>query len=126
MTIRGEFAETVVGQPPEGWTLGHVTVTLRDNKRVPIEAWRRGAFAVHEVFSPNKGGRLTHAPTGLKIWFSGTMDQAAELAEKLEPLADWNAITKALPLGSDLYPKVRQVIDEMEATVAGQSAGPGT
>ena len=115
MTSWPEFAETVVGQPPEGWALGHVTVTLRNKERKPIEAWRRGAFAVHEVFSPIKGGRLTHAPTGLKIWFSGSMDEAAELAERLEPLADWSAITKALPLGSDLYPKVREIIDAMEA-----------
>lgn len=111
-----EFADTVVGTPPGGWTLGHVTLTLRcPDRRFPVEAWRRGAFAVHEVYGPVPGARLTHAPTGLKIWFHGTMDEAVELAERLEPLADWGSITKALPRGTELYPRVRAIIDEIES-----------
>lgn len=114
MTIRGKFAETVVGAPPEGWTLGHVTLTLHSPpERIAVEAWRRGAFAVHQVFWPESGGRLTHAPTGLKIWCFASMDEAAELAEKIEPLADWNSIREMLPSGTELYPKVRTIIDEI-------------
>lgn len=111
MAIRGNYAETVVGAPPEGWTLGHVTLFLRyPEERIPVEAWRRGAFAVHEG---DGGGLLTHAPTGLRIWSFATMDEAAELAEKIEPLADWGAIKDELPFGTELYPKVRDIIDGM-------------
>lgn len=39
-----EFEETVVGVPPEGWSLGHVTITRRSGlKPKPVEAWRRGS-----------------------------------------------------------------------------------
>lgn len=113
--IRGSYAETVVGAPPDGWTLGHVTLTLRyPDERVPVEAWRRGAFAVHEA---EGGARLTHAPTGLRIWTFDTMDGATELAERIEPLADWSSFKEELrgPIGDDLYPKVRGIIDEMDA-----------
>jgi hypothetical protein len=110
-----EFAETVVGAPPEGWVLGHVTIMRRTKNAKPIEAWRRGAFAVHEVFAPHHGGRLTHAPTGLANWTFDTMDKAADLAERIEGLADWGTIKSELPSGSGLYPKVRAIIDEIEA-----------
>lgn len=107
-----EFEETVIGTPPDGWSLGHVTVTRRPHmKPKPVEAWRRGAFAVHEVNGEEGKGRLTHAPTGLQVWTFETMDKAAELAERIEPLTDWNAIKKEMPLGSDLYKKVRTIID---------------
>jgi hypothetical protein len=112
MTIRGGFSETVIGAPPEGWTLGHVTLTLLNpEERVPVEAWRRGAFAVHEA---EGGGRLTHAPTGLRIWTCDTMDTAAELAQRIEGLADWESIKKMLPPKTELYPRVRSIIDEIE------------
>ncbi len=114
MAIRAEFEETFVGIPPEGWTLGHVTLVLRSpEERVPVEACRRGAFAIHEAYGCF---RLTHAPSGLRIWASPTMDEAAELAERIEPLADWNAFTKELPAGTELYPKVRKIIDEIESS----------
>lgn len=110
--IRERYAETVVGHPPEGWTIGHVTLRLLNpDERIPVEAWRRGAFAVHEA---EGGGRLTHAPTGLRIWTCRTIDDAAELAERIEALTDWDSIKKEMPPGSDLYPKVRDVIDRME------------
>lgn len=110
-----EFEEVVVGTPPDGWTLGHATVVVLD-RRQPIEAWRRGAFAVHQVNSCDSGtGRLTHAPTGLRIWTCETMDQAAELAERIESLTDWGGIKTILPYGSDLYPKVREIIDQFSA-----------
>lgn len=114
MTI-DEFKETIVGTPPEGWSLGHVTVVLSDSSRKPIEAWRRGAFAVHELECESHSARLTHAPTGLNIWNCQTMDEAAELAERIERLTDWNAISKMLPPGSDLYPKVREIADQLLA-----------
>lgn len=106
-----EFEDVVVGSPPDGWTLGHATVNLQNGRRKPIEAWRRGAFAVHQVNCESGIGRLTHAPTGHMIWTCETMDQAAELAERIESLTDWGAIKEKLPLGSDLYPKVRAIID---------------
>jgi hypothetical protein len=110
-----EFAETLVGSAPEGWTAGYVTVTLRNpDRRLPVEAWRRGAFAIHEVLSPTGGFRLSHAPTGLCIWSFEALEDAVELAEKIEPLADWNSFKKMLPPGTELYPKVRRVIDEID------------
>jgi hypothetical protein len=41
------------------------------------------------------------------------MDQAVEMAERVEPLADWGAITEQLPSGTELYPKVRKIADEI-------------
>ena len=113
MAIRNEFEETVSGSPPEGWSLGHVTLTLKyPDERIPVEAWRRGAFAVHE--RTKKDWRLTHVPTGLHIWTAPTADVAAEFAEAIEPLADWDAIKTMMPAGSDLYPKVRAVMENFE------------
>lgn len=114
--IRGELIATISRQPPEGWTAGHVSVTLKHHdERVAIEAWRRGPFAVHETTWPTSGARLTHAPTGLKIWSFDSMAAACALAEKIEPLADWDTIKDEMPSGSELYPKVRAAIDEIEA-----------
>jgi hypothetical protein len=115
--IREHFEETVVENPPEGWTLGHVTLDLYyPPSRIPVEAWRRGAFAIHERIGYNdeKEAVLTHAPTGLRVNGFATMDDAAECAEKIEPLTDWNAIKKMMPLGSDLFPKVKKVVDQIK------------
>lgn len=115
MAIRNQFLETVVGSPPAGWTLGHVTICLSyPSERIPVEAWRRGAFGVHQTENPD-GARVTHAPTGLLIWQARSMDEAAEFCERIEPLADWNAITKVLDTNSDIYPKVREVRFEFES-----------
>ncbi len=115
MSIRNLFIETVVGAPPDGWTLGHVTITLHHpNERIPVEAWRKGAFAVHPTENPN-GARLTHAPTGLRIHSARSMDEAVEFAERIEPFYDWEAIKEKMPVGTKLYPKVRKIIDEFEA-----------
>lgn len=125
---RPEFIETVVEAPPEGWTLGHVTLTLHSpEERIPVEAWRRGAWAVHERISRGeKFAVLTHAPTGLRINDFPTMDAAAECADTIEPFADWTSITKKFDTGSDLYPKVRAVVDSIndrifDAVGGGQS-----
>jgi len=110
--IRGEFIETIVGAPPEGWTLGHVTLQLYGpEERIPVEAWRRGPFAVHEVEREMRG-RLTHAPTGLKIALDfASMDDAVACAEKIEPLADWYAIKERFKSGGSegLYERVRDI-----------------
>lgn len=113
MAIHDEFEEVLVESPPDGWLRGHVTLALRNpEERVPVEAWRRGAFAVHRTCAG--GARLSHAPSGLGIWTFDNMDVAAEAAEQMEPLADWNSFTKEVPAGTELYPKVRSIIDKVE------------
>jgi hypothetical protein len=112
MAIRGELIETVTGAPPDGWEHGEVIISLRNpNDRAVVEAWRLGSFAVHAVVGG--GWRLTHAPSGLRIWSFSTTREAIELAERIEAMTDWTAIKKELPMGSKLYPKVRKVIDEI-------------
>lgn len=112
MAIRGEFVELLTGPAPKGWDRGHVTVTLKDPlEKVVVEAWRHGAFAVHEVYWPVSGWRLTHAPTGLQIWSCRNIGDALALAERIEPFTAWDEIKEMLPSGTDLYPKVRNVID---------------
>jgi hypothetical protein len=115
MTIRGELIEVVTGAAPDGWEHGEVIISLvHPDNRAVIEAWRHGAFAVHEVKRiGGRGWRLSHAPSGLQIWTFSTMEDAVELAERIEPLTDWNAINKMLPSGTELYPKVRKVVDEI-------------
>lgn len=113
-----ELIETVLGSPPEGWTLGHVTVSLKSG-RASVEAFRRGAFAVHE--DVGNTFRLTHAPTGLLISTFDDMDCAAAAAEAIEPLADWNAITKEVPPDSELKGKVFTAIER--AIMGWQKAG---
>lgn len=114
--IREEFIETIVERPPEGWTLGHVTIQLYyPEERIPVEAWRKGAFAVHERMGwAGKEAILTHAPTGLRINSFSTMDDAAECAEKIEPLTDWGAVEKKFDTGSELFPKVSDVVEAIK------------
>jgi hypothetical protein len=117
--IRDQFEETIVEKPPEGWTLGHVTLDLHyPDERLPVEAWRRGAFALHIRHGvEGKEAIITHVPTGMRInphYSFQTLDGAAECAEKLEPLANWDSIKKAMGSGSDLYPKVRSIIDAVK------------
>jgi hypothetical protein len=112
--LEGEFLETVSRQPPEGWSLGHVIVVLRSEKKLTVEAWRRGAFAVHEVILPINGARLTHVHCGLQIWTFETLDKADECAEALEPLADWDAFKEIMPEGHYLYPKVWEIVQRVD------------
>jgi hypothetical protein len=119
MSIRNELEEIIVGSPPDGWSLGHVTVNLLNpEERIPVEAWRRGAFAVHDLSSG--GARLTHAPSGLRIWSFRTKDEAVEATEAMEPFTDWTAFTEVLPSGTDLYPKVRKIVDEIDQRESAQ------
>lgn len=126
--IREEFIETIIEKPPVGWTLGHVTLDLHyPDERTPVEAWRRNAFAIHErIGSDGKEAVLTHAPTGLRINTFATMDDAAECAEKIEPLTDWGAINKKFDTGSELFPKVRDVVENIKGRPAPvqESVGP--
>lgn len=107
--IRDEFEEVLIMSPPDRWARGHVTISLiNPEEKHAIEAWRRGAFAVHEL--ANGRASLTHAPTGLKIYIFDDMDKAAECAQAIEALTDWSAITGMMPAGGDLLPKVREII----------------
>jgi hypothetical protein len=109
--VRGFFT-TAKGEPPQGWERGFVTLTLRDPEgQLPIEAWRWGPFAVHENC---RGWRLTHAHSGLLIWTFDTAELAVECADRIAALADFDAIKERIPAGTDLYPKVQKVIDEIE------------
>jgi len=115
--IREEFLDTVTGNAPEGWDKGNVIVHIERPRvrKIQVEAWRRGPFALHErEFSGERETILTHAPTGLRIYSFPSVEQVIELAERIEPLADWSAITKKMPPGSDLYPKVREVVDDIK------------
>ncbi len=115
MPLKDELLPRVSELPPEGWELGHATIQGREGDREPIEALRRGAFAVHEVRAfAGHLWRLSHAPTGLRIWEFDKIKDATSLAERIEPLTDWGAIKDEMPSGSDLYPKVRAVIDEIK------------
>lgn len=124
--IRGELIETVVGAPPEGWTLGHVTLQLHGpDERIPVEAWRRGPFAVHEINAAMKG-RLTHAPTGLRIVSDfASMDEAVICAEKIEPLTDWLSIKERFGSGGSagLYERVREAADAVRSSQDSVTSG---
>ncbi|WP_316176196.1 hypothetical protein [Bradyrhizobium sp. SZCCHNRI1073] len=114
--IDEEFLDTVIGPAPEGWALGEVIIQIErpKRKRLQVEAWKRGPFAMHErEFADGRETVLTHAPTGLRIFSFPSVEQTIELADRIEPLTDWSAITKKMPLGSDLYPKVREIIDDI-------------
>lgn len=101
----------------EGWQRGHVSLALtRPREMVPVEAWRRGAFAIHEAFDNDREvARLTHAPTGLAIYTFDTKEQAAECVKRIEPLADWESIKDEMRRDSGLYKKVRPIIDDIDA-----------
>ena len=109
---RGKYHEVVVESPPEGWTRGDTKLRVADPAEiVKVEAWRRGAFAVHEVLlDEGPYGLITHAPTGYRIAVCSTMDIAAEVAEAIEPLADWAAITERSPEDRQLGRRVMDAV----------------
>lgn len=116
---RDQFEETIIEKPPGGWSLGHVTLDLHyPDERIPVEAWRRGPFAIHiRRGSEGKDVIITHVPTGMRVnphYSFQTLAGAAECAEKLEPLTDWLSIKQAMEPGSDLYPKVRSIVDDVK------------
>ena len=117
------FLPTMTGTPPEGWAPGYVTIHIErpEETRIPVEAWRRGAFAIHgREYWADDGEKmeseavLTHAPTGLRIYSFSDPAMAAKLAEAIAPLTDWDSIPTKMGRGSDLYFKVREVIDALE------------
>lgn len=122
VAINHEFYPTLSRQPDrDGWSPGHVTVQLhRPKEKLAVEAWVRGPFAVHETVS---GATLTHAPTGLAIYRFDAMEQAAECAERIEAIDDFASRKKAYPSGSEVYPKVRAVIDEIVAQPLSSTMG---
>jgi hypothetical protein len=116
MPIRGGFLEAIDGPAPKGWDRGSVTLKFENpDALIPIEAWRRGAFALHKM--EDGGVNITHAPTGMYIWRADTMDQAVEFVDAIEPLHDWSSILKKMPAGSELWPKVRAVIHRFYESV---------
>lgn len=103
------YLETVDDVLPDGWSYGHVTIVLGDGERTALEAWRRGAFAVHQVRNP-AGAILTHAPSGRRIAEFPTMDMATRCAESIDGFADWFDSELHEKVDPDLYAKVRAVI----------------
>jgi len=104
--------------PPDGWTMGDVTLTIErpKKKKIPVVAWRRGSLAVHDRIAVGlREAVITHAPTGLRIYSFPTREIATECAEKLETLTDWSAISQKQKIGSRLFPKVKKIIEEIEA-----------
>jgi hypothetical protein len=113
MAIRNIYNETISDPPLSGWTTGHVTLYLEGpDERVPVEAWIRGPFAIHEL--KNGLANVTHIPTGRRVCSFDNKIQAAEFAERIEPLGDWGSIYKKEPPGSELYKKILPIIDEYE------------
>jgi hypothetical protein len=121
-----EFLPTVMeAEAPEGWSLGYVTIMIErpECKRLPVEAWRRGPFAIHgrQYWGDDEERQtesvLTHAPTGLRISSFGSADIAAEFAAKIEPLGDWEGITAKQERGCELFFKVRDVLDQIQGDV---------
>lgn len=116
MSLRDTFELELVGSPPEGWYTGHMKIFPKhpEHEEGPVitEAWIKGAFAIH--LTKDGEARLSHIPTGMGIWTFETPDLAAEFAQEIEGLANWHEL-KRQPAGSELYPKVRSVIDRIEA-----------
>lgn len=116
MAIRNYYLETTDAAPPEGWARGYVTLRLIfPDERVAVEAWQRGAFAVHPTIR-NGEAVITHAPTGTSIWTARSMEEGAKIVERIEPLADWSSV--AVGPKPDLRQKVRDIINEVEHAAA--------
>lgn len=111
MPLADELIFTLKADPPHGWSKGYVTISGRGDDKIAVEAMRRGAFAIHET--RHGQWRLSHAPSGLQIWTFDRLDDVVKLAERIEPFTDWDVITEQLPSSGDLYPKVREAIDEI-------------
>jgi len=89
-----DFIETVIGSPPEGWSFGHVKLQIDGTGRLIVECWMRDAFAVHEIEKGGRRfGRISHKPTGLEISTFETMDEAAEAADLIASLTNWDEIS---------------------------------
>lgn len=117
--LRNYFCQTLegVGSPPVGWEIGHVTLHLiHPEEKAVVEAWRRGAFAVHPADGCH--GVITHAPTGRGLWTARSMGHAAKMVEAIEPLADWQTVQPGI--NPALRDRTRKIIDEFEAAECGE------
>ena len=116
MALRDTFELEMVGLPPKGWALGHMKIHAKrpeqEDGPVITEAWTRGAFAIHRT--KDGGARLSHIPTGMGIWTFESPDLAAQCAEEIGGFANWQKV-EPQKLGSDLYKRVRPVIDRIHA-----------
>lgn len=123
--VYNHFYPTLSRAPErDGWSAGQVTIQMRDPKeRLIVEAWRRGPFAVHETVG---GATLTHVPTGFAVCRFNEMEQCAECAERIEGFDDFAARDTSYPVGSDVYPKVRTVIDDINASLVTAPGQGGT
>lgn len=123
MNLKDHFDLELVGSPPQGWSTGHMKIHARrpadEDGPVITEAWLKGAFAIH--LTKDGVARLSHAPTGMGIWTFETPELAADCADDIAPFADWAAIKRRLKSGGELYPKVRAVIDRIEASAPSPS-----
>jgi hypothetical protein len=114
---RYEYLETMVGKPPEGWTLD--TTLLREGPDVilcEVECWLRSGLAVHEfVVGERRLGRITHKRTGFRIVDCASLDDAAMAAEMIEDVAKWSEIKSLADAASDKtrWPTIKRRIESV-------------
>lgn len=109
MAIRNYFSETI-GPPPDGWQSGHVTLQLiHPDERVPVEAWVRGAFAIHGVVN-SELVVITHVPSGKSVWTARDGRDATAIVEQIEPLTAWQTVKP----DTKLRDRVREIINKIE------------
>jgi len=116
MALRDTFKLELAGSTPEGWAVGSMKIHAKNPEQeygsVITEAWTKGAFAIH--LTKDGGARLSHTPTGMGIWTFETPEFAAQCADEIGGFANWEKV-KPQKLGSDLYKRVRPVIDRIDA-----------
>jgi hypothetical protein len=114
MALRDTFQLELTGTPPDGWVAGHMKIHAKrpeqEDGPVITEAWTKGSFAIH--FVKDGGARLSHIPTGMGIYSFETPELAAMCADEIAGFADWSKVEAQL-MASDLYQKVRPVIDRI-------------
>lgn len=111
--------------PPPGWQRGAVLVQMDEIpekdliERPLVEAWTRGAFAVHPVrCGGERLGNLTHIPTGLAITAPlPTLADAVTLAHAIEGLTNWHAITERLTPEKLTEPSIATMRAQVNAAV---------
>lgn len=116
MALRDTFELELAGAAPDGWNVGHMKIHAQrpeiEDGPVITEAWTKGAFAIH--LTKDGGARLSHIPTGMGISTFETPELAAKCADNIESFANWEEVGPQIT-GSELYQKVRPVIDRINA-----------